>query len=76
MFEDVRDMMYERCRRCPKLSEGIQSTRNSEDFSDVFRIYSENSEMFEDVRFTMYRCCRSFPKIALAIINTQNYILF
>ena len=59
-------MMYERCRRCPKLSEDLQSTQNAEDVSDIFRIYSE---MYEDVRYTMYGRCRRFSKIALVIIN-------
>ena len=68
MLENVRDMMYKRCRRCPKLCEDVQSTRNSaaEDVSDVFQIYSE---MFEDVQYTMYGSCRIFPKNALAIIS-------
>ena len=51
--------MYGNCRICSKLSDDLQSTRNSEHVSDVVRIYSE---MF-GIRCTVGRC-RRFAKLS------------
>ena len=58
--------MYGSCRTCSKLTDDLQSTRNSEHVSDVVRIYSE---MFgDDVRTNAAEGFRSFPKILSNII--------
>ena len=64
--------MYGNCRTCSKVSDDLQSTRNSENVSDVVRIYSEMSSVY-DVRTDAAEGFRSFPKI-LSYISLRRFL--